>query len=216
MGGESLTLLHLTPHGIAGDRLLALHSAAAPIGKPLLRSAERTRMLRAAAHLLPSGDVLVDPGTGSPLALTDPALLTALTLPGTPPETLSLLRSETPLTDVRPVALHTRQALAALSAELARPMDDRRLRSNLVLDLTPGVTDADLLGHTLRLGDQAELHILEPIPRCRMVSLAPGTAEPDPTLLPHLARTRRGRLGLYARPVTPGPLRVGDPIHLVV
>ncbi len=213
MGGESLAAVQLTRLGLAGDRRFAFESSAAPIGKPRLHSAERTRMLRASAHLLPSGEVEIDSGTGTPpLPLRDPTLLQALALPGAH---LSLLESDTPFTDVRPVALHTLQSLAALSAELHRPIDGRRLRSNLILDLAPGITDADLLGHTLQLGEQAQLHILEPIPRCRMVSLAPETAELDPTLLPHLARSRHGRFGLYARPVTPGILQVGSPIHLL-
>ena len=47
-----------------------------------------------------------------------------------------------------------------------------------------------------------------------MVSLDPETAAADPTILRTLARTHDGRVGVYARAITPGTLAVGDAVYL--
>ncbi len=248
MGGERCPQLELTPFGIAGDRQLALESRDAPSGKPLLRAAERTAMLRLHASLDPAGQGLIRSHAGETLSTTDPALpaqlAQALTRTGQSISTLTLLRSPRPLTDVRPVALHSLQTIHQLATELDRTrlpgleagFDPRRLRSNLVLDLTADLNPLiaheptrthrpdssgthpfpeDLLaGYTLQIGPTARLRITERIPRCRIISLDPETATPDPALLRHLAHAHDGRAGIYARPLTPGTLRTGDPVYL--
>ena len=220
MGGEPCTTLDLTLTGIAGDRRFAFTSPRAPAGYPLLHSTERTTMLRATATLTRDGQPKVHPLNALPLTITDPNLPQAID----PTATLTLLESETPLTDVRPVALHSTQTIAQLSHELGRPFDPRRLRSNIILTLlnaaipppATGLFPEDALTtHTLQLGPTATLRITERIPRCRIVSLAPETATHDPTLLRQLAQAHNGRAGIYARPLTPGPLTVGDPIYLL-
>ena len=72
-----------------------------------------------------------------------------------------------------------------------------------------------LAGRTLQLGPHATLRITERIPRCRIVSLAPETALADPTVLRHLSQHHNARAGIYARPLTPGTLHLGDPVYLV-
>ena len=225
MGGERCATLELTPAGIAGDRQLAFSAADAPTGKPLLRAAARAAMLRVYAVTNEAGIVLYTT-YGDTLNIDDPAipekLARELDLPAA--SVLTLIRSLRPLTDVRPIALHSLQSTRQLAAELdagrlpglETGFDPRRLRSNLVLDLDTGVPFAEdaLTGHTLQIGNTARLRITERIPRCRIVSLAPETAAHHPTLLKHLAREHNGRAGIYARPVTPGTLRVGDPILL--
>ncbi len=219
MGGECLEAVELTGVGLAGDRLLAFESADRPVGKPLLRSAQRGAMLRAKAVLASDGAVrLTPPATtcnpnGWSMTAGDARVAAALDLPAETP--LRLLGSARPFVDVRPVALHSLQSVAALARELGQAVDARRFRSNLILDLAPGVHEDELLGRTIRVGARAELQILEPIPRCRMISLDPVTAIPDHGLLRHIARTRAGRFGLYARPLVPGVLRSGDAVLLL-
>lgn len=219
MRGESLREVFLEPHGLAGDRRLAFTSTAAPAGKPLLSSAERTAMLRCTPRLDPTPAVISEGGESFPLDSTElPAALTdSLAAAGS---TLQLLRSpDLPLTDVRPVSLVSSATLHGVAAELERPIDGQRFRSNLVLALEGDQAFAEdrLAGQTLCFGDPEEgpaLHILERIPRCRMVSLDPYTAQQDSEILPHLARQHEGRLGIYARVVRPGQLRVGQAVLL--
>ncbi len=216
MRGEALHKVHLRPHGLAGDRRFAVASTAAPAGKPLLSSLERTATLRYTARLEPAPSVTTPEGLTLPLP--SPELLETLqstvALPGAQ---LHLETSpEDPFFDVRPVSLISQATLRALAEELGRPLDPLRFRSNLILALAddgPFAEDA-LPGKTLRFGDLEgpRLRILERIPRCRIVSLDPDTAAADPTLLRHLARHHAGRLGIYALVERPGTLRVGDPV----
>ena len=76
MRGESLTEARLTPEGLEGDRTFALHSTAAPTGKPLLAGAERTAVLRYTAQLQPSPAVTTPDGLTLPLP--SPELLDVL------------------------------------------------------------------------------------------------------------------------------------------
>ena len=219
MRGESVGEVLLDPHGLAGDRRSAFTSTAAPAGKPLLSGAERTAMLRCVPRLEPTPAVMA--GDGRSLPLESPELLAALTesLAATG-STLQLMRSpDLPLTDVRPVSLVSTATLRGLGVELGRPVDGQRFRSNLVLALRDDRPFAEdrLSGQTLCFGDAVEapaLHILERIPRCRMVSIDPRTNEADPEILRHLARHHEGRLGIYARVLRPGQLRAGQAIFL--
>ncbi len=222
MRGESLSTVHLTPQGLEGNRRYAVSSTAAPAGKPLLGSAERTATLRYTARLGPTPSVTTPEGLTLPLpsaALLE-NLQSAVAQPGAQ---LGLQTStenpiQTPFFDVRPVSLISEATLQALAKELGRPLNPLRFRSNLVLALGGAEPFAEdrLSGKILQFGDAEgpQLRILERIPRCRVVSLDPETATPDPTLLRHLARHHEGRIGIYARVERPGTLRRGDPLWL--
>ncbi len=219
MRGEPCTTLTLDPTGVAGDRRFAITSSRAPVGKPLLASDERSAMLLYQPHLAPDGTVTVATPDGRIVDLHDPALLRhiASTLPT--PTHLDLLASPRPLTDVRPIALHSLQTAAALARDLPHPnqANPRRLRSNLILDLNSDLSFAEdtLAGQTLLIGPTARILIRERIPRCRIVALDPETAAPDRTLLTHLARHHNARAGIYATVLTPGPIHLNDPVFLV-
>lgn len=215
MRGERCAALAVGTLGVAHDRRYAFESAGAPPGKPLLRSAERTRMLLYAATVNARGGVMVRVPDGRSLAVDDPALIEEMASGAAPLETPWLRHEAAPFTDVRPIALHSAATVRGLELKDGAAIDGQRLRSNLVLELAGGRPFAEdaLAGLTLRLGD-VELRILERIPRCRMVSLDPETAVADPEILRWLARQHDGRAGVYARCVRPGVVRVGDAVWL--
>ena len=212
MRGERCESLVVGPHGIDGDRRHAFESSNAPIGKPLLHSAERAGMLRSSAYLDQHGGVRVQVPAGSSLPIDDPRLPSQLG-PEINQHDLALRSSPRPFTDVRPIALHSLASEQALSAELGS-FDGRRLRSNITLDLCDPAPFAEdcLAQRRILLGSAVELLVLERIPRCRMISLDPETAGRDPAVLRWLARFREGRLGIYARTLVPGLIAVGDPV----
>lgn len=214
MRGEALRAVRLTPQGLEGDRNFALTSTAAPTGKPLLSSAERTATLRYTARMEPSPSVTTPDGLTLPLP--SPALLHALQITAARPGARIHLEHspEDPYFDVRPVSLISQASLQALNDERGGTVDPLRFRSNLVLALAnpqPFAEDT-LPGHVLHFGHEngPKLRILERIPRCRIVSLDPETTAADPTLLRHLAQHHEGRIGIYARVENPGTLRLGD------
>ena len=220
MRGEQVGALDLLPDGIAQDRRYAVESAGAPRGKPLLTGRERAGMLLQRAVVV-GGQTVVETSTGLRFCIDDPALPAALEQLLQQGHPLHLVRSTAPLTDCRPVAILSRETIAQLSAELARPVDARRFRANLVLTFAAadvpanGFPEDALVGHTLQFGDTARMRITERDPRCRMVTLDPTTAESDPTLMKHLDRRHDGRLGIYATTVMAGRLRVGDTVSIV-
>lgn len=213
MRGERLHSVELDAHGIVGDRRWAVESSGAPRGKPMLTGAERAAMLLYTASSAENKTCVVTP-QGQKFSIHDPALLSDMQsyLPGG--HTLTLRRSATPQTDVRPVALLGRGSVQQLAQELARPVDERRFRANVLLQLQTGFAEDLLTGRTLRLGLAATLRITERTPRCRVVTLDPDTAQPDPQLMKHLDRVHEGRVGIYGTVLQLGTLRVGDRVVL--
>ena len=218
MRGEQLQGAKLDPEGLAGDRRFAVVSDAAPRGAPLLSGAERAAMLRYAPRLAPEAEV-VTPGDRR-LALDGEDLLAELRAEAAAPGAhLDLLRSPArPLTDVRPLSLISLGTVRALSEELGQTIDPQRFRSNIVLALSseePFAEDA-LSGTILRFGegnDAPEIALLERIPRCRMVALDPDTTAEDRTILRYLAQHHKGRVGIYARVLRAGMMRIRDAVY---
>ena len=215
MQGEPCDSLRVGANGIDGDRRLAIEGDDAPVGKPLLRSADRSAMLRSVARLSGDGEVMVRTADGPAVSARDEALTQHLDLAESA-RALRLVESDRPLTDVRPISLHSLSTEQALADALGG-FDGRRLRSNIILRLVndqPFAED-ELAGKLLQLGNGAQLSMLERIPRCRMVSLDPETAEADATVLRWLASKRDGRAGIYARTRRPGSISIGDPVRLI-
>ena len=90
------------------------------------------------------------------------------------------------------VSLHSTASVAALSEALEQPVDDRRFRSNVVID---GADAWDELGWEgrIRIGDM-HLHTAGPIVRCLATHANPDTGERDAKVL----TTLTGRLGQAA------------------
>ena len=218
MHGEQVDALDLIEDGIALDRRYGVESAGAPRGKPMLTGRERAGMLLQRA-MVDQGETIVETSDGLRLHIDDPALPTVLEALLQQRNSLRVVSSERPLTDVRPIAVLSFETIAQLSRELGRPVDLRRFRANIVLSFGPpfaGPFPEDaLVGRTLQIGETARLRVTERDPRCRIVTLDPITAAPDPTLMKHLDCRHDGRLGIYAATVTPGPLRVGDAVCVV-
>ena len=216
MQGERCETLCVGPHGIDGDRRFAFESADAPVGKPLLRSIERSTMLLSQAVHTDAGRVVVRVPSGALLGHEAADLPRQLGLKADASSGLRLLARDRPFTDVRPIALHASATERRLAEELGG-FDARRLRSNIVLALDSAEPFAEdgLTGRVLQIGGQVRLQMLERIPRCRMVSLHPETAVQDRTPLRWLVQRRDGRAGIYARTLASGSIATGDPIYLV-
>ena len=221
MRGERLERATFDLSGMVGDRRYAVVSTAAPVGKPLVTSRERTRMLLYAPRLTPE-PVVISPA-GDPLPLPSDALTAALQQDlAAPGATLELEHSpDKPITDVRALSFISRGTLDFLARELGAAFTQQRLRNNLILDLhdtTPFAEEA-FDGLHLRFGHGPEatvLRIHERIPRCRIVTLDPETAEVDATLLRYLAQHRQGRIAMYATVVHPGVIDEQSPVLQVV
>lgn len=217
MRGESVAALEVVPEGVAGDRRYAFQSSGAPAGKPMLTGRERAAMLLYQASIV-GGQTFVEAPEGERFHVEDPALVKAMEAALPQGNRLTLQHCDRPFTDCRPIAIFSTDAIAALAAGYGEPIDARRFRANIAIGFdaevaSRGMLEDDLVGKSLHIGG-AVLEVTERDPRCRIITLDPETAEPEPRLMKYLDRHHEGCLGVYARTVTPGLLQVGDVVFV--
>ena len=245
MRGERLESAFAGFSGIYGDRVYAFRDAGAPAGFPYLTGREREQMIlfqprfrnaersrkpenQDEAEALPPGitpvyadpvDLMVDVETpdGASLSIDDPALIHLLSEGLRERHQLRLTRSQRSLTDCRPISLFSTQTVQHLGNEMGITLDKRRFRANIYLDLgsTGGFAEDQFVGHSLGIGDKVVLAILDRDPRCKMITLDPDTAEPNPEIMKRVARAHDGKAGVYAAVLTEGTVRPGDEVHLL-
>jgi hypothetical protein len=104
-------------------------------------------------------DLIVDVVTssGTVVAVDDPALIEMLCEGLRGENHLTLVRSDRALTDCRPVSLISLQTIRQVEAELGIPLDKRRFRANVYLNLASdtGFAEDELVGRKLRIGARA-------------------------------------------------------------
>lgn len=211
MAGEPLDRAHLGRNGLAGDRRWGfLHPHRSRSGFPWLTLRDDATLARYRPRVEDPqrpdrSSVAVRTPSGAELDVTDPALAAELGATG------GLLKLDRGTFDTLPVSLISRASIDALAARVGRPLELARFRPNIVLDVDAPFTEDTWVGATLTLGD-ARLRIDARDQRCVVITLDPHTGERDPTILKTLGAERDTCLGVYGTVITPGELRVGDPI----
>ena len=120
------------------------------------------------------------------------------------------------MTDCRPISIFSIQTVRQLSKEIGTNLDKRRFRANLYVDLAGNAFGEDrFVGRTLRIGAQTTIAILKRDARCKMITLDPGTAQPNPEVMQRLARDHEGKAGIYGAVLVEGTIRPGDEITLM-
>ncbi len=243
MRGEELDEAFAGFSGIYGDRLFAFKSSASPKGFPYLTAREQRRLLQYRPHFrypdkaarpvnlteaesmganpvsADSSELIVDVETpdGKKLAIDDPALMDMLRTDIDQKHQLTLMRSERALTDCRPVSIFSLQSARQLGEEIGTPIDKRRFRANVYVDLTSaeGFAENDFVGRSLRIGPKVLVTILERDPRCVMITLDPDTGEKTPAILKKVAQAHEGMAGVYGAVMVEGMLHKGDSVEVL-
>jgi len=243
MRGEELDEAFAGFSGIYGDRLFAFKSSASPKGFPYLTAREQQRLLQyrprfrysdkaarpinlteaasmgANAVWADPSELMVDVETpdGKTLAVDDPALIDMLRADIDQKHQLALMRSERAMTDCRPVSIFSLQSARQLGEETGTPIDKRRFRANVYVDLTsaPGFAENEFVGRSLRIGPKVVVTVLERDPRCVMITLDPETGEKTPAILKKVAQAHDGMAGVYGAVMVEGMLHKGDSIELL-
>lgn len=213
--GESLPAVAVERRGLAGDRLWSVRD---PDGR--LGSGKSTRRFRRMPGLLElvaayDGDVpVVSFPDGRTLRGDDPALDGALSDHVGRPVTLAR-EAEVSHFDEGPLHLVTTASLRRLAAGLGRPVDPRRFRPNLVVDVAgeDGFAEESWCGRRLQVGGVV-LRVGVAMPRCVMVGLAQQGMAADPGVLDAVAALNDLCLGVVADVEVTGEVRVGDPVVL--
>jgi MOSC domain-containing protein len=243
MRGEELHEAFAGYSGIYGDRLFAFRSSASHKGFPYLTAREQRRLLqyrprfrypeKAArpinlieaeskdANPLSAdlADLVIDVETpdGQKLAIDDPALIEALRADIDQKHQVTLMQSQRAMTDCRPVSIFSLQSARQLGEETGTPIDKRRFRANVYVDLTSaqGFAENQFVGRSLRIGPKVVVTILERDPRCVMITLDPDTGEKTPAILKNVAQAHEGMAGVYGAVMVEGMLHKGDPVQII-
>jgi len=164
-------------------------------------------------------ELIVDVETpdGKKLAVDDPALMDMLRGDLDQKHQLTLIRSERALTDCRPVSIFSLQSARQLAEETGVPIDKRRFRANVYVDLVSsgGFAENDFVGRSLRIGPKVVVRILERDARCVMITLDPETTERTPEILKKVAQAYEGMAGVYGAVMVEGMLHKGDPVEVL-
>jgi uncharacterized protein YcbX len=243
MRGEEMDEVFASFSGIYGDRFFAFESSASPKGFPYLTAREQTRLLQYRPHFrnpdkatrpvnlteaesMGANPVWADPSElmvdvktpdGRTLAIDDPALVDMLRSDIDQKHQLKLLRSERAMTDCRPFSMFSLQSARQLGEETGVPIDKRRFRANVYIDLASGEGFAEnqLVGKSLRIGPKVLVTVLERDARCMMITLDPDTGEKTPAILKKVAQAHDGMAGVYGAVLVEGRLHKGDPVELL-
>jgi uncharacterized protein YcbX len=243
MRGEELEEAFAGYPGVYGDRVFAFKSSASPAGFPYFTAREQRRLLQyrprfrhpdkaarpinlTEADKMGAGplsadisDLMVDVETpeGKTLAIDDPVLIEMLRSQVDEKHQLTLMRSHRAMTDCRPVSIFSLQSARQLAEETGTPVDKRRFRANVYVDLMSdqGFGENELVGRSLKIGPKVIIRVLERDPRCVMITLDPDTSERTPAILKKVAQAHEGMAGVYGAVIVEGMLHKGDPIELL-
>jgi uncharacterized protein YcbX len=243
MRGEELDEAFAGFSGVYGDRLFAFRSSASSKGFPYFTAREQRRLLQyrprfrfpdkaarpinlAEAEKMGANPVSADPAElmvdvetpgRQTLAVDDPALIDMVRGDVDQKHQLTLMRSERAMTDCRPVSIFSLQSAQQLAEETGVPIDKRRFRANVYVDLTSaeGFGENEFVGRSLRIGPKVVVRILERDARCVMITLDPETTERTPEILKKVAQGHAGTAGVYGAVMIEGMLHKDDPVELL-
>ncbi len=132
-------------------------------------------------------------------------------------ERLELIQADTVLADCNPISLISTQTIDQLAGELDRPLDPRRFRANLYLDLDAGTGFAEdaYVDRNLRIGDRVKIAVTDRDPRCAVIALDPDDARRDKEILQHVSRNHGNTAGVYGVILAEGVVKPGDAVYLL-
>jgi uncharacterized protein YcbX len=159
----------------------------------------------------------VETPAGERLAVEDSRLIELLREGVAERHQVTLMQSDDALVDSRPISLFSLQTVRQLSGEVGVALDKRRFRANLYVDLAEGggFTEDSWVGRRLAVGKEVVVEVLKRNKRCKLITLDPETAEPNPEVMKRVAHAHESCAGIYARAVVAGMVAVGDDIRLI-
>jgi len=243
MRGEELDEAFAGFSGVYGDRVFAFRSSASPEGFPYFTARQQQKLLQyrprfrypdkaarpinlTEAEKMGANPLSADPSElvvdvqtpdGKALAIDDPGLIEMLQGDVDQKHQLTLMRSERAMTDCRPFSMFSLQSARQLAEETGTPMDKRRFRANVYVDLTSaqGFAENEFVGRSLRIGPKVVVAILERDARCMMITLDPDTGEKSPVILKKVAQAHDGMAGVYGAVMVEGMLHKGDSVEVL-
>ena len=196
LAGEQVNAVELTATGIPGDRIVHVR------GPEGVRTSRRHyQLLGLRGTLGVEGQPLVN---GYPWRSNE-----ALALVQDAAGADAWLEADEGLErfDILPLLVATDGAVATFGRDV------RRLRPNILVGGVEGMDEVNWEGAELHIG-LAVVGLDSLRARCPMTTVDPDTLERDPRVLRDIGRRFGGRLALNAEVLSPGRVRLGDPVTL--
>jgi uncharacterized protein YcbX len=212
-GGERIRTVFVGPYGFQGDR----HFATITPDGSVVTARRKTAILGFRARFPDPTQIeqaRITAPNGQELAIDDPELGALLTTELG--HEAQVARSGAGLFDAAPIHIVTDTSLREVDGWVGHELDVARFRPNIVIELEPDLpafVEADWVGRHLKIGALI-INIVSPTERCVVTTIDPDTLDRDRAVLAHLAAHRDNLFGIYAQVISPGWLRVGDPITL--
>jgi uncharacterized protein YcbX len=223
MGGERVESLRVDGRGAGGDRTHAVTHEHKGERKPLT-AREAPRLLAWSASYPFSAGAALEPADppvatvnapdGTSFRWGDPRLLNALRQDLG--REIELRRDTAGILDLpRSLLITLRPSLEALQEELGAPVDLRRFRPNLHLEIDAAAwEELAWEGRELALSGGVRLRLLHPCVRCAIPTRDPDTQEKWAGLLKHLTVRHERVFGINARIITGGRIAAGEQVEL--
>jgi hypothetical protein len=209
MAGEPLQSAELGFNGFAGDRRWAfVRGDQLRSDFPWLTIRERADLTHHVAHIDGRTTYVTTPD-GECFDVADPELARRLGHDARP------IKQNRGVFDAMPLSLISTQTVRALSQAVDLALDPRRFRPNILIDAA-GETEYPedgWIGRTLRIGE-IRMRVDQRDQRCVITTIDPDTLDREPRVLRTIAQQRDACTGVYGSTVTPGTIRVGDPVTL--
>ncbi len=206
MAGEPVDAAAVDQHGMEGDRKHAVWLR----GGRKLTARVAPKMLVWHAHV--NGGLSVTGPDGTTYAW-DKTLEQAIT--AHLGKDVALVQDPQGLADVSGLHVTVEASRRALEEELGTPLDLRRFRPNVHVELdAEPFEEAQWEGRRLRIGD-AELHIVSKSDRCAITVHDPDTLEKNPDVLRTINERHDTIFGVWADAVGAARIAVGDPVELL-
>lgn len=223
MRGEAIQESPVWWHGLVGDRRYAFVRGDDASGFPWLTGRQVPTLLRYRPRVVEGGDpssapVYVRTPNGTDLAIASDELLREIA--GQYRGPVHLMQLKRGAYDSAAISLIGQGTVDAITERVGEPLDPRRFRPNIVVELLDGGPGAEdgWLGAMLLIGDQPDavrVRVNRQNVRCMMINLDPDTAEQNPDVLRTVVQLRDECAGIYGSVQAPGTLRVGDVIRVV-
>ncbi len=128
---------------------------------------------------------------------------------------VALVQDPQGLADVSGLHVTVEGSRRALEQELGFPLDLRRFRPNVHLELdSEPFAEAGWEGRRIRVGE-AELHVVSKSDRCAITVHDPDTLEKAPEVLRTINERHETIFGVWADATAAAQIRVGDPVEVL-
>lgn len=198
LAGEPLEMVRVQPDGLLWDREVVVLNEQGRI----TTSRTKPKLLGLKGSTNAQGDVFIN---GFPW---DSAEALEVVRAAAGPEVQLVRFPDIRRFDVLPLSIATSGAVAYMR------VDRRRFRPNILLGGVEGLAERRWAGRGLRIGE-VEIRLAHLRARCVMTTYDPDTQVQDLGVLRRIVHELDGTFSLDSEVVTPGEIRVGDPVELM-